>query len=44
MYGQVYLHKAVLAAEAMSRSILRRARFFLQNGELLFASPALLCF
>lgn len=44
MYWQVYLHKTVLAAEAMFRSILRRARYLIRNGEPLFASPALLYF
>lgn len=44
MYWQVYLHKTVLAAEAMFRSILRRARYLVQNGETLFGSPALLYF
>ncbi|GAB4312557.1 MAG: HD domain-containing protein [Bacteroidales bacterium] len=41
MYWQVYLHKTVLAAENLMILILRRARYLSQQGEKLFASPAL---
>ncbi len=41
MYWQVYLHKTVVAAEALFKSILRRAKYLARNGEQLFASPAL---
>ncbi len=41
MYWQVYLHKTVLAAEALFKSILRRAKLLARNGMPLFASPAL---
>jgi len=41
MYWQVYLHKTVLAAEYMLMHILKRAKHLAQNGEELFASPAL---
>ena len=41
MYWQVYLHKTVVAGEFMLIHILRRAKQLVQNGETLFASPAL---
>ena len=41
MYWQVYLHKTVVAGEFMLIHILRRAKELAQNGENLFASPAL---
>lgn len=41
MYWQVYLHKTVVSAEYMLIHILRRAKILFQNGEKLFASPAL---
>ncbi len=41
MYWQVYLHKTVVAGEFMLIYILRRAKFLVQKGEKLFASPAL---
>jgi hypothetical protein len=44
MYWQVYLHKTVLAAEYMLVNILRRAKEITQNGQQLFASPALKLF
>jgi uncharacterized protein len=44
MYWQVYLHKAVLAADRMLISILRRAKFLAEGGEELFAPPALRAF
>ncbi len=41
MYWQVYLHKTVLAAEALLIRILRRAKFLSRSGEKLFATPSL---
>jgi len=41
MYWQVYLHKTVVAAEFMLIHALRRAKFLVKNGEVLFASPTL---
>lgn len=41
MYWQVYLHKTVVAAEFMLIYALRRAKKLVQEGEELFASPAL---
>lgn len=41
MYWQVYLHKTVLAAEKILVNILHRAKELSQNGEKLFATPAL---
>lgn len=41
MYWQVYLHKTVVSAEYMLIHILRRAKELFQQGEKLFASPAL---
>lgn len=41
MYWQVYYHKTVVAAEYMLISLLTRARRLTQQGEKLFATPAL---
>ncbi len=42
MYMQVYLHKTVLSADKLLRSIFRRVRFLLDNGKELFhPSPSL---
>lgn len=41
MYWQVYLHKTVIAAEALLTAILKRARFCIQNGQDIFTTPAL---
>ncbi|MCL3782326.1 HD domain-containing protein [Prolixibacteraceae bacterium JC049] len=41
MYWQVYQHKAVLAAEYMLMSVLKRARYLVQIGVDIFATPAL---
>ena len=41
MYGQVYLHKTVVAAEEVLRSALRRARHLAAEGRRLPCSPAL---
>lgn len=41
MYWQVYLHKTVLAAENQLINVLKRAKYLVQNGEKLFATPAL---
>lgn len=41
MYWQVYLHKTAVAAEKMMINTLTRAKELVQNGEELFASPAL---
>jgi uncharacterized protein len=44
MYWQVYLHKTVVGAEFMLIRILERAKELTQQGEQLFASPALAFF
>ncbi len=44
MYWQVYLHKTTISTEQMIIQIIRRAKFLAQNGENIFASPALECF
>ena len=44
MYWQVYLHKTVVAAEFMLIHVLRRAKELFQQGEDIFASPALAFF
>lgn len=44
MYWQVYLHKTVVAAEAMLVKLLQRAKELSNQGEHLFASPALRLF
>jgi len=41
MFWQVYLHKTVLGAEMLLINIFRRAKALVQQGEELFASPAL---
>lgn len=41
MYWQVYLHKTVLGIELLLINILKRAKYLTQNGEHLFATPAL---
>lgn len=41
MYWQVYLHKTVVACEKILINILRRAKYLVNNGENLFAPPAL---
>jgi len=41
MYWQVYLHKTVVSAECLLINILRRAKYLTQNGESVFATPAL---
>lgn len=41
MYWQVYLHKTVVSAELMLHKIIQRAKYLVQNGQKLFASPAL---
>ena len=44
MYWQVYLHRTVLSAEHMLMLTLKRAKDLSRNGEVLFASPALIAF
>ncbi len=44
MYWQVYLHKTAVAYEKLLVNMLRRAKFLCQQGEQLFASPALAYF
>ena len=44
MYWQVYLHKTVVAAEKVLINLLRRAKHLADQGEELFASPALAYF
>ena len=41
MYWQVYLHKTVLGAEMLLINILKRAKELVQQGKVLFSSPAL---
>jgi HD superfamily phosphohydrolase len=41
MYWQVYLHKTTVSTEQMLIQTIRRARFLAQNGEVVFATPAL---
>jgi hypothetical protein len=41
MYWQVYLHKTVISAEQILKHIIERAKFLSQQGEKLFAPPAL---
>lgn len=41
MYWQVYLHKTAVASEKMLINTIRRAKYLSDNGEELFASPAL---
>ncbi len=44
MYWQVYLHKTSVVAEKMLVLVLQRARFLLQKGTEVFATPHLLYF
>ncbi len=44
MYWQVYLHKTTISTEQMIVQLIKRARFLVQNGETVFASPALMLF
>ncbi len=44
MYWQVYLHKTVEASEYLLIQILKRARYLVQNGKEIFASPSLMFF
>lgn len=44
MYWQVYLHKTVVSAEKLLVKILERAKYLVQQGEKLFATPALAYF
>ncbi len=44
MYWQVYLHKTAICAETMLIQIISRARDLINQGEDLFASPALIVF
>lgn len=39
MYWQVYLHKTVLASEMLLRQVLKRAKWIMENGGELFATP-----
>ena len=41
MYWQVYFHKTVVSAENLLTKVLKRARFLVENGNVLFASPSL---
>ena len=41
MYWQVYLHKTVISSEKLLINILKRAKYLAQQGQELFASPAL---
>jgi HD superfamily phosphohydrolase len=41
MYWQVYFHKTVISSENLLVQILKRAKYLSENGENLFASPAL---
>ncbi|MDX1902527.1 MAG: HD domain-containing protein [Thermonemataceae bacterium] len=44
MYWQVYLHKTAISAEKMVMQVMRRAKFLVQQGEQVFASPSLAVF
>lgn len=44
MYWQVYLHKTTICAEEMLIQIVRRAKFLIQKGENIFATPNLTLF
>ncbi len=44
MYWQVYLHKTVLSAEYLLINILMRAKELVEQGQDLFATPALMTF
>ena len=41
MYWQVYLHKTVISAEYMMVKVLNRAKYLVEKGDELFATPAL---
>ena len=41
MYWQVYLHKTVLSAENLLVNMLKRAKYIVQNGEVVFATKGL---
>jgi HD superfamily phosphohydrolase len=41
MYWQVYLHKTVLSAENLLVNMLKRAKYLVQNGEVVFATKGL---
>ena len=41
MYWQVYLHKTTVACEKLLINLLHRAKYLANNGEQLFATPAL---
>ncbi|MBC8172413.1 MAG: HD domain-containing protein [Chitinophagales bacterium] len=41
MYWQVYLHKTVICAEQMLIKALKRAKYLVQNGTPIFATPVL---
>jgi HD superfamily phosphohydrolase len=41
MYWQVYLHKTVIASEQLMLKILKRAKFLLSQGKVLYSSPFL---
>jgi HD superfamily phosphohydrolase len=40
MYWQVYLHKTVIAADQLLVNLLKRAKYLVENGVSLFATPA----
>ena len=44
MYWQVYLHRTCVAYEKVLINMLNRAKYLIRNGQLVFASPALLYF
>lgn len=44
MYWQVYLHKTTISTEQMIVQTIKRAKFLAQQGEKIFASPALAYF
>jgi uncharacterized protein len=41
MYWQVYFHKTVISSEILLVQVLKRAKYLSENGEELFAAPAL---
>lgn len=41
MYWQVYLHKTTICAEEMLIQIVKRAKFLIQNGHIIYCSPTL---
>lgn len=44
MYWQVYLHKTGVAADVMLNNIIKRAKWLIQKGENIYASPTLMLF